>query len=144
MDMKELQFNEGKNTLGVFYRGSNYTQYTVGHLVQPTRNEVLRMADEKMAEWGSDRIFLTTEEKETVNAFQKAFPGKVLTVKQELVENFSIEKGVLVEDYKSTNGANRYYSGLGYLASVVMLSKCDCFLGALAGGSVAALVLNDF
>lgn len=141
MFMDEIQFNKGQKVLGVFCRGSDYTQYKpFGHPVQPDRDDLIKMTGKKMTEWGCDRVFLTTEEKETVDAFQRAFPGKVLTARQELVENFSIEKGLLVEDFKSTCGANQYVSGLGYLTSVVLLSQCDCFLGALAGGSVAALV----
>lgn len=97
-----------------------------------------------MEQWNCDTIFLTTEEKESVAAFNAEFAGKIQTVNQQLVENYTIESGRLVEDFKAANGSNRYQSGLDYLTSVVMLSRCDCFLGALAGGSVGALIMNNF
>ena len=137
-------FNGGKNVLGVFCRGSDYTQYKpIRHPVQPTLGELIKRASEKMEAWGCDRIFLTTEEKESVDAFKAAFPGRVITVDQQLVENYSVDKGYLIEDFKTRMGADHYQSGLGYLASVVMLSRCDCFLGAVAGGSIGALIMND-
>lgn len=138
-------FNGGKNVLGIFCRGSDYTQYKpIRHPVQPTLDDLIKRAAEKMEMWGCDKIFLTTEEKESVDAFNAAFPGKVITVDQQLVENFSIDKGYLIEDFKTQMGLDHYKSGLGYLASVVMLSRCDCFLGAVAGGSMGALIMNDF
>ncbi len=138
-------FKNGKNILGVFCRGTDFTQCRpVGHPIQPDRETLIKMTEEHLNQWDCDRIFLTTEEKESVDAFNEAFPGKVLTVKQELVENFSIERGMLIEDFRTANGTNHYSSGLGYLTSVVMLSQCDCFLGAIAGGSLGALIMNDF
>lgn len=114
--------------LGVFCRGTDYTQLKhVRHPIQPTREMLIEMVKERLNKWDCDRIFLTTEEQETVDVLSESFPEIVITDKQILVEKYSIKEGLLIEDYKSAHGSNCYDSGLGYLASVVMLSQCDFF-----------------
>ncbi len=140
---KEELFPVGEKVLGVFYRGTDYVQLKpCGHPVQPEIGSLVAMVKERLSEWGNDKIFLLTEEKNTMLLFEKEFPGMVISTHQNLVENYSVDSGLLIEDYKTKQFGNRYVSGLEYLTGIVLLASCDSFIGAIAGGSATALMMN--
>lgn len=134
----------GKGILGVSYRGTDYTQTKpIRHPVQPDVDDLIKLAREKMTEWGCDSIYLTTEEKKAVEKFKSAFPGKIITMDRELVENYDPNEGLLIERYKKAHGTDSYKSATEYLVSVYLLSQCDCFLGALCSSTIGALIMNN-
>ena len=103
---------------------------------------MIAMVRKQLSEWGGNKIFLLTEEKSAMLLFEKEFPGIVLSTHQNLVENYSVDSGLLIEEYKTKQFGNRYISGLEYLTGIVLLASCDSFIGAIAGGSAAALMMN--
>lgn len=141
--IKEKLFPKQEKILGVFSRGTDYTQLKPGgHPVQPEPGQLVAMTKECLSQWGCSTIFLTTEEEATVKLFENEFPNKVITSKQKFISDYSIQDGMLIEEYKNKIYKDKYLSGLDYLTSVMLLSKCDCFLGAMANGSASALVFN--
>ena len=132
-----------EKALGVFCRGSDYVQLKpCGHPVQPELNDLMDQAEECLTKWNCEKIFLLTEEKEALQRFNRRFPGKVISSHQNLVDNYTVDSGLLIEDFKTKQFGSRYISGMEYLAGIVLLASCDSFLGAMAGGSAAALVWN--
>ena len=91
-----------------------------------------------------NKIFVATEERETISFFQEKFPGMVITAQEHFAENYSLDiSGQLIGDYMMKQCESKYVLGMEYLTNIVLLASCDSFVGAMGGGSIAALILTN-
>lgn len=130
----------GKKVLGILARGTDYrASKPHGHEIQPDAELLIRDAGQLMRDKGYDLIYLATEDGEIWNAFQAAFPGKCLSYQQ---DHFTVKEGEWINDLANeavgTMTVNREY-----LISIVILSRCQGFLGGAANGSFGALLMSD-
>ena len=131
--------------MGTICRGSDYIQLKpVGHPVQPDVDSLIQTIQNRMTDWKCDLIYLTTEEQAYVEKFQKAFPGIVITGNQTRVQHYHTDSGQLIGKYMiEKENTTKYKNALDNLVCTALLSKCDCFTGALSGCSEAALIMNN-
>ena len=134
-------FGEGCSVLGVSSRGSDYVALKPrGHPRQPDVRYLISKTRELMPAWKPDKIFLTTEERCVVDAFEGAFPGMVVTTDRLFIASYDGKTLVPQMDTVRENG--KYLLGLEYLTDIYLLSRCDHFLGALTSGTSFALAMN--
>lgn len=130
----------GKKVLGVLARGTDYrASKPHAHEIQPDAELLIRDAGRMMRDKGYGLIYLATEDGEIWDAFQAAFPGKCLSFQK---DHFTVKEGEWINDLANeavgTMTVNREY-----LISIVILSRCQGFLGGAANGSFGALLMSD-
>ena len=131
-------------TIGVHCRGTDYTGMAPSlHARQPKVEDVIEKVKSAMQEWDCEYIFIATDERKTLNAFESAFPKRVLYSDEMYYDE-------LETDYSKqflTKAAfdrpdDRYLKGLDYLTSIMILSKCTSAVIGINNGSMAALYIN--
>ena len=103
-------------------------------------NWLIAKTRERLLAWKPDRIFLTTEEKSVVDAFERAFPGMVITTDRFFIADY--DGTTLVPQIDTARKHGGYWLGLEYLVDIYLLSRCDYFLGTLTCGTRFALATN--
>lgn len=138
---------EGMRILGVKVRGTDYvTTKPSGHPIPPTPEQVISKAREAMKENSFDAVYLATEDKKIVSAFQKAFRENLILPEVAYVD-YNYDNTVPVENwlyrYHIDRDNDKYLSGMEYLVSILFLSRCDGFITSGNNGSVVAMLLSD-
>lgn len=134
-----------KRVLGVLYRGTDYLKLQPkGHPVQPTVDELIREVEDRMKEMKFDRIYLATEERRVVDVFERAFPGRILVNKRKYYDDaFYRNDFELIGQVVFDRENDDILKGLEYLSSIYLLSRCTSLIAGNAGGSCAALYMNN-
>lgn len=147
--MEKQLFPPHKKILGVALRGTSYGNKYAGHyLKQPTIDELIELILQYKELWKMDYIFFTNEEQETVNKVKEILGEMVIIMPRIRYKNYhrySDNNPNPTNDdvnplYKK---GQRYFSSLDYLTEMVLLSRCNAFLGAHSGGVRAALIWNE-
>lgn len=136
---------KNKKILGVTFRGTDYLTKidNIGHPIQPTKEEVWKLVQEKMKTWNVEYIFLRTEEEETLDYFKEKLGEKLLYTSMNRFKNYKQKEGVPIGMEKLNQRENdKYLTGLEYLTEIYILSKCDFLIASSTSGSVAAVILN--
>ena len=126
--------------LGVLARGTDYTgNRPSGHPVQPTLEQLFRETDKVMKEYKCNKIFLGTEDFDIYTAFVKRYSEKVVTNRNDFVEYHGENSiGKLINN--QVTDVKR--EGMDYLVTIVILSKCNCFIGGNTSGTVGVMLLE--
>ena len=130
--------------IGVYCRGTDYVKMRPrDHPAQPNVQDVIGKVNEVMQEWNCDFIYITTEERKTVELFEKAFPGKVLYANQMFYDDIDYDYGSnFITGVNFDRENDTYLKGLQYLSSVIIFSRCTSAVISLCGGSVSAMYIN--
>ena len=128
------------NTLGAFYRGTDYiSQRPVGHPKQPSVDHFLRSTANQRHISGLKKIFLATDQNEVKSMFRDRFNKLTyLDFRDSVYLNKFFSRGELFP--LSPN--KRIINSIGYLFEIYLLSECYSFTGGLANGSAAAHIIN--
>ena len=135
-----------KRVLGIICRGTDYTSLDPpGHPVQPSVQEVISYCQEHMKNTPYDAIYLATEERKIRDAFAAAFPGKILENKRKYYDDiyYSDNSIQYIKDVHFQRENDDYLSGLEYLSSITLLSRCTSLVGGNCTGTMAAVFLNS-
>lgn len=136
----ELLQNKG-SVLGVLVRGTDYVQSKpFMHPVQPTLEQVIALIEKKQDTCHWDYIYLATEEQAVSSALRRRYPGRIIENSRSYYDGDYSGQWLYSVLKKSDDMA--YLSGLQYLSSIFLLSKCDYLTGGLCGGTQAALIMN--
>lgn len=146
-DYIDKEYNEvigDKNVLACLVRGTDYTKLKpTGHPIQPSVYELIEKIDEVMEQNGTDYIYLATEEKKVADIFRDKYGSVLLENKRkyfdEIYENSSIN---MVSQVSFNRENDDFIKILEYMSSVNILSKCNCLVAGLCGGSEAAVYFN--
>lgn len=137
----------GRNkVLGVICRGTDYLALKPsGHPVQPSTRKVIEICRKYMDYEGYDAIYLATEERKIRDAFEKAFPDKILENKRVYYDDIYDQDDSIsyIKDVHFERKNDNYLSGLEYLSSIILLSRCAALVGGNCGGTLGALFFND-
>ena len=113
-----------KKFLGIIIRGTDYTTLKPkGHAIQPSIEMVIEKANEVMTSFKCKKIFLATEDKRNYDRIVEVFGVQnVLTNQKRWIDY----KGGMINTYYDNNirKNDRYISGLEYLSTIYILSKC--------------------
>jgi hypothetical protein len=140
---KSMLFNGKRNILGVMI--PNPYKKLMLHPIVPDSAIFLQKAIEAVKEWNMEYIFLSTIDEGVVDAFKGVFKDKLLLLERARIKPQSIleESGILGEHKNYPTRQSPYTAGLEYLIDLVMLSKCDAYIGPLSCGSHLAIDLNN-
>ncbi len=137
---EKLPFHDSK-VLGVLCRGTDYSNIRpYNHPVQPSLEAVLAKADEIMGTEEYAYCYLATEDQDILKAFQSKFHNRLLTT-QEIYYSSALKDTI-----NETNIANHidiHQKNMEYLTALILLSKCQYFLGGRTSGTVVSLLLSD-
>lgn len=133
-------------TLGLYLRGTDYVKLKpAGHPVQPTFEEARKIADEVMERNGLKYVFLVTEDQEIYDEAKAYYGDKLKTVSfDSYISNYGGTQ-FLGKDNDSISqlSASAYRRGLNYLVKLLLLAKCNSFVGGNTCGSWAACVFAE-
>jgi hypothetical protein len=127
-------------SLGITYRGSDYVKLRpLGHPVQPTISDLINIFDLEMKYKKCYNILVASEEMKLRKLIMDKFPYNVYKNFRtyEYMSKFIPKKGFI-----SRASDPKLLQTLGYLIEVYLLSECNTFIGSLANGSCAALIIN--
>ncbi len=129
----------GKKVLGILCRGTDYLMSKPsGHPVQPEPEQVITDAKHLLEKYGIDLIYLATEDLNIWEAFNKAFPGIVISFQK---SHFTTSASENINEI-----ANKTHSPFErnkeYLSSIHILSRCNYFLAGATSGSIGALLMS--
>lgn len=133
-------FGEGDVVLGVLCRGTDYTaSKPKNHPAQPSPQEAVEQAVRMYHEYGCNKVFLATEDGTYYKLFQETFGEHLITNRTEYAEyqGGSIGK----ETYERENDS--YWTGMQYLITIELLSRCRYLCAGCTSGTVGALLLTE-
>ena len=126
--------------LGIEIRGTDYVaKRPPNHPIQPDLDDMIIKAREMMRIYQCNKVLVGTEDKEYCIRLKKEFGEAFLINKKEFIEY----QGGITPLTRIQRDNDEYLQGVEYLTTIVMLSKCNCFLGARNSGSVGAILLSD-
>ncbi|MCL2792950.1 MAG: hypothetical protein FWD87_07645 [Spirochaetaceae bacterium] len=133
------------NVLGVLCRGTDYTKNKpADHPVQPEPMEAIEIVKKIIAEKKCSYIYLATEDNEIYEMFKNHFGSIILSNNQLRYKSDDlIGKKYLNEIPKERRQHDAYTSGLEYLSTLYLLSKCSCFFAGITGGTIAVLCMTS-
>lgn len=131
--------SDEEKVLGVLVRGSDYTKLKpVGHPIQPTVNQVIEKINEVVEEQGYDKIYLSTEERDTVEKIKEVFGDRVVYLDRDYIE---YSEGYL-SDLPLTS-EQKINNGIDYLVQIALLAKCNGIIAGICSGTVGAALLSE-
>jgi hypothetical protein len=131
-----------KNILGVKYRGTDYVKiHPAGHAIIAPINDYVDKAKIFFKEWKMNWIYLSTEEIDAVELFQKHFTDKLIVTENERIDIYTPDMGCSSEiDFGRKY--DKYLRRLEYIVDTVLLLECDAIIGPKVNGTFAALEFN--
>lgn len=140
IDEHESRFFDSSKTVGILARGTDYKKgVAVGHPIQPTIDEITKCVDEAIDKHGCTKIFLATEDQNIFDAITTKYGNMVYSVPQKRYSEEITDKLGHRPDYAAmSKDMNK-----SYLASIHMLSKCDCIVGGQTTGMMGAYLMSD-
>lgn len=138
-------FPQGKKVLGVASRGGTMAKDSPApapnHPIQPSIDELIRVAEDRMAHWNMEYLFLTTEREETLERFRDAFGTALLAISR---QRFRPEEKKLetIAPGSLYQRKQKYQTSLDYLTEMELLARCDGLIGAITSGLRYAIFRN--
>lgn len=140
-DYKRL-FEKTKKTkvLGVLLRGTDYVSLQPDkHPIQPSAAEMIKMVTEKQKDWNFEYIYLSTEDEEILQVFQKTFGTRLLYTNQIRYKNTGKK---FLASIKTDREDDEIKRGEEYLITIMLLSRCDYLISSICGGSNVVKMIN--
>lgn len=138
--LDRLPFHNSKKILGILCRGTDYTNIRpYNHPVQPPLEAVFAKADEFMHNYGCDYCYLATEDQEILNAFRNKFQSRLLTT-QEIYYESALKD--TINETNSKRCIDAHQKNMEYLTALILLSKCQFFIGGRTSGTVVSMLLS--
>ncbi len=137
-----LAEKDGKRAkvLGVSLRGTDYIRLRPKHHpIQPEPEDVVKDIEKAMEEWNCKKIFVATEDKGILELFRTHFGEAFLTNDRSYVDY----QGGAICNIEEAHIDNAYLMGKGYLASMIMLTLCDCLIAGRTSGNAGIVAMGD-
>lgn len=135
---------ENKRVVGCVLRSTDYIKLRPSeHPIQPSLEETFDKLHLVMAEYKIDYVYLATEDYLIADAFKKEFPNRVIENKRHYF-NDNFEKNALdrISQVHFERENDDYLKMLEYISSINIVSRCDCLVTGLNGGSEMAIYRN--
>lgn len=126
----------GKKTLAVHYRGTDFKMNYDNHPVCATIGQELEAVRRAMEEGGFEQIFLATDERAAITAFETEFAGKV-------VFYYDVVRGegtTSVAFSESTREEHHYLLAYEVLRDMLTLSACEGLVAGVSQVSICARI----
>ena len=134
----DKKFN-GKRTVGVFVRGTDYVRLKPkAHYVQPTIEQVIEKVNEFIEKYEIEQIYVVTEDYDYYTELEKQFGDMVFSNDNKFVRNYDSK------DFISSSFLDDPYErGLAYLLRILLLAKCEYIVSSKANGSLFADLIRQ-
>lgn len=133
-------FGEGEKILGVKCRGTDYTNgKPKGHPIQPTPEQALEKACEIFEQQKCTKVFLATEDEAFYSLFKEKFGDRLIVNKSEYIK---YQGGSMGEEEYSHSELKKE-SGMEYLITTYLLSRCQCLCAGCVSGTAVAMILSE-
>ncbi|SKB93038.1 hypothetical protein SAMN06296386_10999 [Lachnospiraceae bacterium] len=128
---------DGRKTLGVLARGTDYMTNSLGaDRVHARGEQMIPVIREWMEEGGYEKIFLATEDQDNFDLMKSAFPGKIIAISQKRMSVSDLKKkgtSLISEFEQKSNEGQAYADALedttvNYFYALYILARCDAFL----------------
>jgi hypothetical protein len=146
LNYMENDFNSiigNKRVLGCLCRGTDYLKKENAIIIQPDVNIVIDKTEEIMKTKNCPFIYLATESEEIYQLFKKQFGDNLLTNSQLRFGKKDLQNIRFISQVKERRQNDRYLTGLEYLSSLNILSKCKCFIAGQTTGSQLAYMMSE-
>lgn len=152
----EKLFPKGKRILGVsirrnfeWGRQTDPKKYQA-HPIQADLEEYMKDIDNCLKKWNCDYIFLSIDDRETCNIFEKRYGYKCILMERNRRHMFknntpNLEQAVYFCEFELDEKgeiAHLKEENISYIKEIYLLIKCECLLASLSGGIHFALVMN--
>lgn len=133
---------KGGRILGVLLRGTDYYSLRPqGHPIQPDIDVAVAEVEKYMKKWNCTNIYLVTEDEEILRKMTEEFSEKMLRYDSKI---YKYSGSGYIGDAEGIQRENdKYERGKEYLCSVLLLTKCNCFIGGRTSGTVAMHVMSE-
>ena len=124
----------GRKSLGLLIRGSDYISTGLsGIRKMATVEQMTPKIHQWMEDYGYEKLFLATEDADSLAAMRKEFGRKLVALSQERLTVKNLRDGQVISDYEKETGGKDYNSKLedttiNYFYALYILSRCDAFL----------------
>ena len=125
---------DGKKTLGVLIRGSDYIATGLsGSRKMATVEQMVPGIRKWMADYGYEKIFLATEDADILAQMKKEFGKSLNALSQHRISRNDLRDGQVISDYEKENAGNDYAEKLedttvNYFYALYLLSRCNAFM----------------
>lgn len=143
-EIKDKLFDEFGNqkVLGVLCRGTDYTSLKPKfHPIQPSAKQLIQRIRELKELYRIDKIFLVTEDKKILEEFQREFTPDILKFLN--TKRFSGSEQEYLINTMNKEKVNTKQQGIDYLAQILLLAKCNYFIGGRTSGSVGVALFTE-
>tara|TARA_B100001029_G_C15062995_1_gene460302 strand:+ start:1071 stop:2153 length:1083 start_codon:yes stop_codon:yes gene_type:complete len=138
-------FNEKKDVLGVFLRGTDYAnkKLALDHYVPLGVEESLELTKEYVEKNNYKYIYLSTEQLEYLELFKREFGERLIYLDRPRwnAKDFDLDEHILEQRFDRKN--DRYYTGLEYITDTEGLLRCDHIVGSLTNAFYYILIRNS-
>lgn len=136
---KELK-KIGKNNLGVYIRGTDYSNLKPkGHPIQPELEMLESKIDDFLNKYSDIKyIYLVTEDKDIFLRLKKKYKDVLVVYYEENMIEYT-KKELLYLTLKDSNVIDQANK---YLVKILVLSKCKYLVTSITNGSVCAMAFN--
>jgi hypothetical protein len=132
-----------ERVLGVLCRGTDYLlKKPAGHPIQPEPLEVVEAAKKIMSEKKCNYLYLATEDEEIYILFKQNFGDRLLINSQKRYRASDLNSLQYLSQIQDRRKRDKYFSGLEYLSSLNILSKCPCFIGGRTAGTIGVYLMS--
>ena len=132
---------ENDKVLGVLLRGTDYSDNRPkNHPIPPTVEEALPRINDVFAKGNYTRIFLATEDIRILDEMKKVFGDVVFCAPQKRVGY--TEGKILREIFADESDNNPYLRGFDFITAMLLLSRCDGFMGCRTSGAIMAFLMS--
>ena len=140
----------GKKSLGVLIRASDYVSTGMGgdRKMAPAE-QMIPTIRKWMDEYGYEKIFLATEDREVLKKMKKEFGKSMVALSQERFAASDFKEGQVISDLEKEKHVDDYYekisdTTINYFYAIYILSKCNGFIcSGQCNGYDAVLSLNN-
>ena len=127
---------KNKKTLAVHYRGTDFKMNYDNHPVCVTIEQEFEVIKKAMKDEGFEQIFLATDDKTAITAFETEFTGKVVYY-QDVVRG---DDTTSVAFSKSNRAGHHYLLAYEVLRDMLTLSACEGLIAGVSQVSICARI----
>lgn len=116
-----------------------------GHPKVPSCEELIGLAEDRMAKWKCDKIFVTCEDREYLNKFVAHFGDRCVHMQRRLYHFFEndIPISTFADMYQEFAGSTMRERTEEYIIETYLMAECDCLYATKSGASTFAYYFND-
>lgn len=133
-----------KNILGVLARGTDFLNLKPkGHSIQPDlQTQLFPKIDEMISNNGYEWVYLATEDQNIIEKFQDKYGEKLLFYDREYIPYNHLECENIAT-YTAQMKSSKKQQGMDYLMQIMLLTKCQGFVGGITSASICATCLAN-